>query len=274
MWYSGPETNLIALECENMVENLFEELARLPQVEAIALGGSRAGEVYDEQSDYDIYLYCTGPIGEEVRRSILENYCSYMELGNHFWEYEDNCVLKNGIDVDILYRNLDDFAAGVARVVEEHQACNGYTTCMWHNLNTCKLIYDREGRLQKVKDRFDVPYPEKLKENIIDRNRKLLSKAMPAYSQQLAKAVDRGDLVSMGHRTAAFMESYFDIIWAMNEMTHPGEKRLVALCKQNCSILPKDFEENITRLYADLFTHPERVEEDVERIIRELEQVL
>ena len=34
----------------------------LDLIEAIALGGSRAGAHFDETSDYDIYLYCTAPI--------------------------------------------------------------------------------------------------------------------------------------------------------------------------------------------------------------------
>lgn len=257
-----------------MVEALFRELAGLPQVEAIALGGSRAGEVYDEKSDYDIYLYCTSAVEEDARRSILEKYCSYMEIGNHFWECEDNCVLNNGIDIDILFRDLDDFAEGVAAVVERHQAYNGYTTCMWHNLNTCKIIYDRDGRLRAVKERFSVPYPKQLKANIISKNMKLIADAMPAYQLQIAKAVRRGDLVSISHRTAAFMESYFDIIWAMNELTHPGEKRLVFLCKKQCSLLPADFEENIDQLYTDLFTDLNRVNEDIAKIIFELKKVL
>lgn len=257
-----------------MVQKLFDELAALPQIEAIALGGSRAGEEYDEKSDYDVYLYCTSPVSEDVRRGILEKYCSYMEIGNHFWEYEDNCVLNNGIDIDILYRELDGFAEGVASVAERFQAAGGYTTCMWHNLRTCRILYDRDGRLQAVKDRFSIPYPKQLKENIISKNMQLLSDAMPAYRLQIAKAVERRDLVSIGHRTAAFMESYFDIIWAMNELTHPGEKRLVSLCKKQCSVLPADFEENIERMYADLFTNPDAVGEDISRIIRELKKVL
>lgn len=39
-------------------EALWHEFALLPEVEAIALGGSRAGTHYDETSDYDLYLYC------------------------------------------------------------------------------------------------------------------------------------------------------------------------------------------------------------------------
>ena len=104
-----------------LAEDLFAKLSALPEVEAIALGGSRAGEVYDEKSDYDVYLYCTSPVPEAVRREILTSYCRYMEIGNHFWEYEDNCTLNNGVDIDILYRDLDGFVRDVASVAEDCQ---------------------------------------------------------------------------------------------------------------------------------------------------------
>ena len=74
---------------------------------------------------------------------------------------------KNGIDIDILYRDLDAFVADVASVVEQHQARNGYTTCMWHNLRTCRILFDRNGRLAQAKTRFDVAYPDELRESII-----------------------------------------------------------------------------------------------------------
>ena len=123
-----------------MIDQVFEEFSKLPQVEAIALGGSRAGTHFDEKSDYDIYLYCTAPVSEDERRGILSKYCSYVEYGNHFWELEDNGTFNNGIDFDLLFRDLDDFTSGIARVVEQHQPSNAYTTCMWHNLITCKII--------------------------------------------------------------------------------------------------------------------------------------
>lgn len=256
-----------------MVEKLFRELSALEQVEAIALGGSRAGDEYDEKSDYDVYLYCNGSIEESVRYELLSKYCDVMEIGNHFWEYEDNCTLKNGIDIDILYRNLDDFVNDVASVVEQCNSHNGYTTCMWHNLLTCKIIYDKDGGLATAKERFNVPYPEKLRDNIIDNNMKLLYKAMPAYSTQISKAVQRKDIVSINHRTSAFIESYFDVILAVNRLTHPGEKRLIQFCKKCCNILPENFEENISQLFLDLFHNPDKISDDIAKIIIELEKI-
>ena len=129
-----------------MIESFFAKLAELDEVEAIALGGSRAGESFDEKSDYDIYLYCTAPVPVARREEIYTEYCSYVELDNRFWEQEDNGTFLNGVDFDVLFRNLDDFAAGIARVVEEGQAGNGYSTCMWHNLRNIFLAFSARGQ--------------------------------------------------------------------------------------------------------------------------------
>ncbi len=257
-----------------MVQSLFDSLAQLPQVEAIALGGSRAGAHFDEKSDYDVYLYCTGPICEETRRGLLSEYCSYMEIGNHFWEYEDNCTLKNGIDIDILYRNLDDFICDVADVVEACHGRNGYTTCMWHNLRTCKILYDRDGRLARAKARFDVPYPEALRTDLLERHWRLLGNSMPAYSLQIQKALNRQDLVSVNHRVSAFLESYFDLLFALNRQTHPGEKRLISLCREMCPVLPEAFEENLSSLFSHMFADPKSAEADLDNILKALAKIL
>lgn len=257
-----------------MIDELFKELSDIEQVEAIALGGSRSGENYDDKSDYDVYIYSDSFISDERRKSVLEKYCSYTEIGNHYWEYEDNCTLKNGIDIDIIYRDLDSFCADVSNVAEKYRARNGYTTCMWHNLLNCKIIYDKYGRLARAKERFSVPYPEKLKSNIIERNFNLLCTAMPAYSKQMQKACERRDRVSVLHRTTAFLESYFDILFALNSLTHPGEKRLIELCKQQCKVLPNNFEANLNKLFDDMMMRPEEIKKDIENIISELKKII
>ena len=260
-----------------MPDMIFKRFAQIDCVEAIALGGSRAGRVYDEKSDYDVYVYVTAPMEEEIRRQILSEYCSSMEIGNHYWEYEDNCVLNNGIDIDILYRDLDQFCKDIERVVVQCQASNSYTTCMWHNLINCKIIYDRTGKLKAAKEKYDIPYPQDLKKAIIVRQLNLMENALPAYKGQIEKALRRNDFVSVNHRVTEFLASYFDLLFALNEKTHPGEKRLIELCKSSCPILPKDFEKNIKVLLSHLYLGDDnyiKVMDDLNRMITSVKQIL
>ena len=117
---------------------------------------------------------------------------------------------------------------------------------MWHNLATCRIVYDRDGELEAMKKRFDVPCPEELRDEIIRKNRALLSGVLPSYDAQIRKAWARRDLVSVNHRTTEFLASYFDIIFAMNGRTHPGEKRLVTLCTDG------EVNDVIARMVAEL----------------------
>ena len=258
-----------------MVEQLFKELSLLEEVEAIALGGSRAGVNYDEKSDYDVYLYVTSPVSEEKRKNILQKFCSYMEIGNSFWEYEDNCVLNNGIEIDILYRDMKDFMKGIERVVAEYHPSNSYTTCMWHNLITCKILYDKNGALEKYKNKYTINYPKQLKENIIKRQLELIDSSMPAYPKQIKKAISRKDFVSINHRITEFLASYFDLLFAINEITHPGEKRLIQLCKKQCKILPENFEENLNSLFSHMYSEENQslLMNDIENIVNNIKKI-
>lgn len=246
------------------VNQLLEDLGRLPQVEAIALGGSRATGRNDEKSDYDVYVYVSGSIPENERRSVLNRYCQYMEIGNSFWELEDDVTLKDGIDMDIIYRNMKDFENMVSSVVVDCTPWNGYTTCMWHNLITSKIMLDKNGALRALQEEYRIPYPQKLKENIVSNNLKLLSGMLPSFDLQIKKAQRRGDFVSVNHRVTEFLASYFDIIFALNEMTHPGEKRMQSICSRECRVLPKNFDENLARLFDGMFR------EDVSSVIDEM----
>ncbi len=235
------------------IEKLFEEFSHISQVEAIALGGSRATGRNDEKSDYDVYVYLSDCVDEDIRKNILEKYCRYMEIGNSFWELEDDVTLKDGIDMDIIYRNVIDFEKMVSSVVDDCVAWNGYTTCMWHNLITSKIVYDKNGKLRELQAKYTKPYPKKLKDNIISNNMKLLSGMLPSFDVQIEKAENRKDFVSVNHRVTEFLASYFDIIFALNEMTHPGEKRMQSICSRECEILPNNFDKNLDRLFDRMF---------------------
>lgn len=255
-----------------IAEQVIDELSKLNGVEAVALGGSRASDNADKKSDYDVYVYFSQIPGETERKELLERYCSEYEIGNHYWEYEDNCVLNDGIPMDIIYRSLKDFSNEEQLHKFLLSAKNGYSTCFLHNIITCNIIYDKTGDFTKIQQNLMGKYSDSLRKEIIERNMNLLHGVLPSYDMQIKKAVIRGDLVSINHRTAGFMESYFDVIFALNKMTHPGEKKLIKICLEQCKILPENFEENLNRLFTSMYSEYDF--DALESIISELEKVV
>lgn len=254
------------------IEDIYNKFRMLDETEALALGGSRAAGRSDSKSDYDLYVYVTKDIEYSRRKELLAPYCSVMEIGNTYWENEDNVVLKDGVPADIIYRKIEDLERYISYVYDECNAMNGYTTCFLDNIKKCDIIFDKTGRFTALKEKCMGEYPQKLKKAIIDRNMKLLHGYLPSYDKQITKAYERHDFVSINHRVTGFLESYFDIIFALNEMTHPGEKRLIQICKSECKILPEKFESNIIGLFEYMFKYD--VSDILESMVDELNKVI
>ena len=75
---------------------------------------------------------------------------------------------------------------------------------------------------------------------IIARNHPILRQSLSSYLAQIERAVRRGDSVSIQHRVAALLASYFDVLFAVNELPHPGEKRLLQFAATRCAKTPLD----------------------------------
>ena len=229
--------------------HIIDALKRVDAVEAIALGGSRAAGIHDPASDYDVYVYTTGPVPDALRDELLAPFCPYREIGNQFWETEDDCRFADGIEIELIYRSLDWLAGELDALLNHCRASVGYSTCLWANLLGSRILFDRAGRAEALRQQYSLPYPEPLKRSIIDKNLPLVGTAIPSYRHQIAKALKRGDVVSVQHRTAALLASYFDIIFAVNGLPHPGEKRMPDFLSR-CAITPEHAVRDIEAVLA------------------------
>ena len=226
--------------------NMINDYQLLKEVDSIGLGGSSVIKTSDNKSDYDIYIYGTSEPPIEARRKIAEKYADNPEIDNHYFETGDVFYLKaTGKPIDIMYRHPDFIENNIKWVWEGYNASLGYTTCFIDNIKNTKILYDKTGWLKKIQERINTPYPEKLAQNIISKNFKYLKDVMFSYYDQILSAVERNDYVSVNHRCAAFLASYFDIIFAKNLLLNPGEKKLVAFALNNCKILPEGFEADV-----------------------------
>ena len=234
---------------EEILNSMIDDYKSFDEVEAIVLGGSSAAKTSDNKSDFDIYIYCTKEPPVEARRRIAEKYADNPEIDNHYFETGDVYYLREtGKPIDIMYRSPESIEGNIKCVWEECNASLGYTTCFVDNVNKSKILFDRNGWFKRLQDKTKSPYPDKLAQNIINKNFAYLKDAMFSYYDQLNSAVQRNDYVSVNHRTAAFLASYFDIIFAKNKILHPGEKKLVDFAKANCKELPKNFEQDVNTL--------------------------
>lgn len=230
------------------ISEIIEEYKKFGQVKAVAIGGSKAATSDDNSSDTDIYVFIDRNISVADREIIIKKYSSKYEVGEEYFGAGDEFLCGNMV-LDMMYWDIKWFEDVVENVWIKHFASNGYTTCFLYTLRNFKIVYDPYSWLKNLQDKINTEYPKELQKNIIQRNMMLLKdKPFASYYEQIAKAIQRNDINSLNHRISAFLASYFDIIFALNKMLHPGEKRLVQYCINNCSLLPSKFEENIKSL--------------------------
>jgi Domain of unknown function (DUF4037) len=233
----------------SLARRLADLFALLHQVRAVALGGSLAGGIVDQGSDIDIYIFTLADIPLKMRHDIVSQSggAAQENLGLTYWGPGDQWLhAPTGTEVDIVYFDTVWMEAQIRRVVDMHEASLGYSTCLWHTVYNAQSLHDPQRWLQRLQNQTSIGYPVALQQNIIAKNYPVLRDIIPAYTNQLAKAVKRQDLVSVNHRLAALLASYFDIIFAVNRMLHPGEKKLVDVALARCAILPVDFFTDIT----------------------------
>lgn len=227
------------------------EFATRTEVRAVALAGSRRGQFSDDRSDIDLCVYAELEPPEAWRAGLAQRFGERASIGNHFWEPGDEWVaLQAGTVVDIMYRSPAWIEEQLDRVLSRHQASVGYSTCFVHNILHSKPLYDRNGWFAALQSKAVQPYPEPLRRAIIAKNHPILRGTLSSYAHQIALALGRDDHVSVNHRIAALLASYFDILFAVNGTHHPGEKRLVAHVLTYCPKRPPDVETQLNDLLS------------------------
>ncbi|MBC6418337.1 MAG: DUF4037 domain-containing protein [Prochloron sp. SP5CPC1] len=223
-----------------LASTLADRFAVLPQTIAIVLAGSQSNGAADAKSDYDFYVYSDREISVADPFGIAQEFADHAEINNQFWEPGDEWIDRDtGFHIDIMYRDPNWSEGQLERLLKEYQASVGYSTCFWWNILTSIPLYDPKGWFQQLQTKVNQPYPKALQQAIIAKNYPILRQNQSSYLHQIELALDRQDIVSVTHRISALLASYFDIIFAVNEVPHPGEKRLVSQVNTLCKKQPE-----------------------------------
>ena len=266
------------MEVYDIINAYIDMSVNRNDVDAVVLSGSKTSSINDEMSDYDIYVYSKDRIDIDIRKSFADRYASYSEIGNDYFEHGDELILKeSGICLDFMYRDLSWVEGEINWVWKGCNAKVGYTTAFLYNIKHSRILYDKNGEFKKLQDELNTEYPQKLKNNIIEKNYQVMyGKKMASFYEQLENAVKRNDVVSINHRISAILSSYFDILFALNEQLHVGEKKLVGYVLQLCDKIPSNFENDIKNVvsFNAFDIKNENILEKVKNLIENISKIM
>lgn len=233
----------------SLANDIARKYSVLPTVESVTLAGSLTAGNGSNDSDVDLHVYASSEVAISKRKEIVTGRgATRLEINNSTWERGDEWLEPNGTHIDVVFREKTWIQNQLDKVLKLHEASVGYSTCFWHAVLTSVILFDHHDWFKDIQKTSHSPYPEMLRLNIVEKNHPILRDSISSYRQQIAKAVSRNDLNSLNHRIAAFLASYFDILFAINRYPHPGEKRLLELVEKHCPLKPNHFDQNIEEL--------------------------
>ncbi|MET0401443.1 MAG: nucleotidyltransferase domain-containing protein [Cystobacter sp.] len=222
-----------------------ERFATFEQVRAVALGGSWVTGRADPRSDLDLLVYASAPPPAEARRALILPRAARAEIDNTFFGTGDEWIDPLGQGMDVAYWSPEWIEDQVERVLVRFEASLGYTTSFLHTVRNSRVLFDREGWLTRLQARTRGDYPEPLRQAIVAKNHPVLRSKLSSYFEQIELALNRADAVSVQHRVTAVLASYFDILFAVNRVAHPGEKRLLEHARRLCPLRPSELESQV-----------------------------
>lgn len=255
------------------VQRLAKHASQFDFIQAITVSGSIRNGYGTEKSDVDTYVYITRDISPSERETII-NIDVINKQAIDFWGASDYFIdAQTGVEVDFMYFRTDFIESELNRPLEQHQANIGYSTAFWHTIKQSLIIYDKDNWFTNLQVKAKQPYPDELVHAIITKNFPILRDIATSYKHQIAKAITRQDLISINHRISAFLASYFDVLFAVNKVTHTGEKRLMQFALQ-CAKQPENMQADINSLLNHSSSANEAILEDIENLVENLRDLI
>jgi hypothetical protein len=157
----------------SVADRVTERFAALPQVEAVALAGSRTGHFPDSDSDVDFYVYVSKDIPLSIRAEIAAGRCRRNSAIRPWSRVMNGWTAPTGTHVDVMDRHKLWIEGQLDRVLLRHepsvgtQPASGRCSCI-------QALLDRSGWFAELQKRATLPYPAEAKQKIIAKNLRLL----------------------------------------------------------------------------------------------------
>lgn len=223
----------------NLTKTIAAYFADLSEVEAVTINREH------EDRTLQLIVYSRGgKVSSEARRRLIVDRASYADFNDQFWEISDGWI-DGSTYVKVVYKDVHKTIDEVVQVMVACKARVGYTTTTIHELLNARVFDDRGGWFSELLKTAQQPYPDALVQAIIEKNHPILRNKLTSYIHQLQEAVEQNDLVRVNHRTSHLLASYFDILFAVNRMHHPGAIQTLQYAETHCEKTPSEMRTDI-----------------------------
>lgn len=250
------------MDVQPVLAKIAASFQDLPNIVGVVLGGSRARGTNRADSDIDISVYYDAAMEFDLAKinaiatSLDDSHREGIVTPPGAWGEWINAggwLIVEGFHMDIILREfgrveqvIGDCLEG--KVTAHYQAAHphAYLNAMYMGeLAICKILYDREGRLQELKGKT-TPYPAKMKKAIVEY---FLFEA--GFSLMFAEANAAKDDVYYvyGHLIRA-VSCLNQVLFALNEQYCINEKKAVRMAAA-FPLAPADYKEKVDVIFLD-----------------------
>jgi hypothetical protein len=222
-----------------IASRIAEVVGQISGVIAVSLGGSVGSGLADADSDFDFHVFWTDPLASPTEReahlaTIADAGSIIVRPGTASWELEDWFAVDGRL-VELIYVAWRDVEADVASAYDRGLTDAEFTTARLHNYAHGHALHDPTGVLRATQERLNHAYPEATRDLLLRREPERLAMAL----KHLRTAQARRDVLFAQHRRYTVQAIFFNLLFALNRLYHPGEKRLLTHAER-CPIRPAD----------------------------------
>ncbi len=246
---------------EAIIDKVAERLRKVPGIEAIVLGGSRARATHGPNSDIDIGIYYGGAV--ELNLEALDEAARLLDdehrgklitppggWGN--WVNGGGWLIVDGIHVDLILRDVrrvgkavEDCQKGVVTTHYQPGHPHAYINAMYMGeLAISKLIWDGPGGVAALK-RTAESYPPAMKAAIISFFQ-FEAGFSCMFAQENAK---KGDAYYVTAHVVRSVSCMNQVLFALNDEYCLNEKRAVGMIDA-FPIRPENYKDRVEKVFA------------------------
>ena len=242
-----------------LLRELVSELAHMPCLAAVVLGGSYASGTQREGSDMDVGLYylAEAPFDIAGIKKVAQNIAVQPPTVTGFYEWGQwvnggAWIQTKAGKVDFLYRNIHQVEQAIEHAIRgivEHdygqQPTHGFYSIIYlAETDICIPLYDPRQHIARLKQLVKT-YPPKLKEKVV-------ANALWSAEFTLAHAstfANYGDVYNTAGCLARISSNLTQALFALNERYFISDKRVMEVTA-NFAILPSGYIRQITEILA------------------------